>query len=69
MTAVVALGVAVLALVLSGAGILALIVWRENRNRVNGLAERLLVDARMEQLTSQTLAAMRDAARGRGGWS
>lgn len=63
MTALAALGIAVLALVLSGAGVWALVAWRKSRQAFSDLAERLYVDSRLEQLTAQTLAAMRDAAR------
>jgi len=63
MTAVMALGIAVLALVLSGAGVWALVAWRRSRRYFDELAERLFVDSRLEQLTTQTLAAMRDAVR------
>ena len=66
MTAPVALGLAVLALVLSGAGVWAMVAWRKSRHVFDELAERLYVDTRLEQLTAQTLAAMRDAVR-RGG--
>lgn len=66
MTALMALGIAVLALVLSGAGVWALVAWRRSRQVFDELAERLYVDSRLEQLTTQTLAAMRDAVR-RGG--
>ena len=63
MTALLALGIAVLALMLSGAGVWALIAWRKNHRRFDALAERLYVDSRLEALTVQTLAAMREAAR------
>lgn len=63
MTAAVALVIAVLALALSGAGVWALVAWRQNRSRLDVLAERLYVDSRLEQLTTQALAAMREAAR------
>ena len=69
MTALAALGVAVLALVLSGAGVWALIAWRQSRSRFDVLAERLYADSRLDQLTAQTLAAMREAARRSGGLS
>ena len=68
MTVLVALGIAILALALSSAGVLALTAWQRNRQYFDALADRLSVDARMEQMTVQTLAAMREAAR-RGGWS
>ena len=63
MTAIVALGIAVLALALSGAGVWALIAWRASRRSFDVLAEHLYADSRLEQLTAQTLAAMREAAR------
>jgi hypothetical protein len=63
MTALVALGIAAPALVLSGAGVWALIAWRRSRHVLDELAERLYVDSRLELLTIQTLATMRDAAR------
>ena len=66
MTALVALGIAVLALVLSGTGVWAVVAWRRSRQVFDELAERLYTDSRLEQLTVQTLAAMREAVR-RGG--
>ena len=63
MTAIVALGIAILALALSGASVWALIAWRTSRRSFDVLAERLYADSRLEQLTAQTLAAMREAAR------
>jgi hypothetical protein len=68
-TALVALVVAALALALSGAGVWAAIAWRQDRSRLDALAERLYVDSRLEQLTSQALAAMREAARRAAGGS
>jgi hypothetical protein len=62
-TAVVALAVAVLALALSGAGIAAAIAWRRTHRRFDALAEQLYVDSRLEQLTVETLLAMRQAVR------
>ncbi len=67
MTALVALGIAVLALALSGAGVWALLAWRQYRRTLDVFAERLSVDARLEQLTAQALSAMREAARKAGG--
>ena len=67
MTALVALGVAVLALALSVAGVWALLTWRRYRRTFDIFAERLAVDTRLEQLTAQTLSAMREAARRAGG--
>lgn len=69
MTALVALWIAtvVLSLVLLGSGAWLLIAWRQYRRTFDILAERLSVDARLEQLTTQTLSAIREAARSRGG--
>lgn len=69
MTAMVALVIAVLALAFSGAGVWALMAWRQNRRTFDVLAEYLYVDSRLEALTAQTLAAMRDAVRRGGGRS
>lgn len=66
MTAVVALVVALIALVLSGAGVWTVIAWRRNTGAFDALAERLYVDSRLEALTTQALSAMREAVR-RGG--
>lgn len=57
---------ALVALALSSAALWVVITWRRDRRSLEVLAERLYVDSRMEALTTQTLAAMRDAAR-RGG--
>jgi hypothetical protein len=65
--AFVALGVAVLALAISSAGVWALLAWRQNRRALATLTERLAVDSRIEALTVQTLASMRDAVRRAGG--
>jgi hypothetical protein len=55
--------VAVVGLVLiSGAAVTA---WRRERRRSQLLAERLLVEGHLEQLTVETLQAMRQAARAR----
>ena len=67
MTALVALGIAALALALSGAGVWALLAWRQYRRTFDIFAERLSVDTRLEQLTAQALSAMREAARRAGG--
>ena len=67
MTALVALGIAVLALALLGAGVWALLTWRMYRRTFDIFAERLSTDTRLEQLTLQTLSAMREAARRAGG--
>lgn len=61
---VVTLVIAILALVLSSAGVVAALAWRKSRRLYVALAERIDVDARLEYLTTQTLAAMRDAVRG-----
>lgn len=57
------LGVWVLALTLTCAGVWALIAWRRSHKTFDDVASRLYVESRLEQLTMQTLAAMRDAAR------
>lgn len=57
------LGVGVLALALTCAGVWALIAWRRSHKAFNDVASRIYVESRLEQLTMQTLAAMRDAAR------
>ena len=67
MTALIALGIAVLALALSSAGVWALLTWRMYRRTFDIFAERLSTDTRLEQLTLQTLSAMREAARRAGG--
>ncbi|WP_235347805.1 hypothetical protein [Acidithrix ferrooxidans] len=41
--------------------------WRQYRRTFDIFAERLSVDTRLEQLTAQTLSAMREAARRAGG--
>lgn len=63
MIAVVTLIIAILALVLSSVGVVAALAWRKSRRQYEALAERIDVDARLEYLTTQTLAAMRDAVR------
>jgi hypothetical protein len=63
MAALIALGIAVLALVLSGAVAWAVAAWRRDRRSADALAARLQADSRIEELTAQTLAAMREAAR------
>jgi hypothetical protein len=60
---VVTLVIAILALVLSSAGVVAALAWRKSRRLYVALAERIDVDARLEYLTTQTLAAMRDVVR------
>ncbi len=67
MTALFALGIAVLALALSCAGVWALFAWRQYRRTFDIFAERMAVDTRLEQLTAQALSAMREAARRSGG--
>lgn len=69
MTALIALGIAALALALSGAGVWALFAWRQYRRAFDAFAERMAVDARLEQLTAQALSAMREAVRRTGGLS
>jgi hypothetical protein len=41
----------------------AVAAWRRERRRCRRLAERLLVDGHIEQLTAQTLQAMRRVVR------
>lgn len=69
MTVLAALGVAILALVISCAGVFALIAWQQSRHAFDAMAEYLTLDTRLEQLTLQTLTAMREAARQKGGIS
>jgi hypothetical protein len=57
------LGVGVLALALICAGVWALIAWRRSRKTFDDVASRIYIESRLEQLTLQTLAAMRDATR------
>jgi hypothetical protein len=59
----VAIIIAVLALVISVAGVWAVAVWRRGDGSARSLAARLQADSRIEELTAQTLAAMREAAR------
>ena len=66
MAAIVALGVAVLSLAFSCAGVWAVLAWRRERRRFDALAESLYADSRIELLTVQTLAAMREAIRSGG---
>jgi hypothetical protein len=62
-----ALGIAVLALALSAAVAWVVLAWLRDRKAGEVLALRLQADSRIEELTAQTLAAMRDAVRrGRG---
>jgi hypothetical protein len=63
MAALIALGIAVLALAVSGAGAWAVAVWRRERRSADVLAARLQAEGRIEELTAQTLAAMREVAR------
>ena len=63
MAALVALGIAVLALVLFGTVVWAVASWRRERRSGYMLAARLQAEGRIEELTAQTLAAMREAAR------
>jgi hypothetical protein len=63
MAAFVALGVAVLALAISGAVAWGLAVRRHARRASDVLAQRLNAESRIAELTAQTLAAMREAVR------
>ncbi len=63
MAALIAFGIAVLALAVAGAGAWAVVTWRRERRSVDVLAARLQAEGRIEELTVQTLAAMREAAR------
>lgn len=63
MAAIMALGIAVLALALSAAVAWMVLAWRQERKAAEALALRLQAEGRIEELTAQTLAAMRDAAR------
>lgn len=69
MTTLTALWIAtgIFTLILLGAGAWLLISWRQYRRSFHMLAERLSFDARLEQLTTQTLSAVREAARRGGG--
>ena len=64
MMAAVALVVAVLALVIASLAVLVVLTWRGDLGRIRDLAEKLEVETRLEYLTTQTLGAMRDVARG-----
>ena len=66
--AVLALLLSLLALLVSGVGVWAAVVAWRDRGRYRALAERIDVDARIEYLTTQTLGAMRAAARQRPDW-
>lgn len=63
MMAVVMLCLAIVLAVITIGGLWALVAWQRSRQIYDLLAERLSVDARMEQLTTQTLAAIREMAR------
>lgn len=63
MAALIALGIAVLALVLFGTVAWAVASWQRERRSGDLLAARLQAEGRIEELTAQTLAAMREAAR------
>ncbi len=63
MAAFVALGIAVMALALSAAAAWVVLAWWRERKAGEVLALRLQAEGRIEELTAQTLAAMRDAAR------
>ena len=58
-----ALVVALLALVIASLAVLVVLTWRGDFEHIRDLAERLEVETRLEYLTTQTLGAMRDAAR------
>ena len=57
--------IAALALTLSLVGVVAAVAWLRSREQYRELAERINVDARIEFLTTQALANMRDVARER----
>lgn len=57
-----ALVAAIALILLSSAAVTA---WRRERRRSQLLAERLLVESHLEQLTAETLQAMRKAVRER----
>ena len=63
MMATLALAVAAVALVLLGIGLFLIFAWRRYARSFDVVAERFFIDSRLEQLTAQTLAAMREAAR------
>ena len=63
MMVLVLLSLAIALAVISIGGLWALLTWQKSRQLYDVLAERLSVDARMEQLTTQTLAAIREMAR------
>lgn len=58
-----ALGIAVLALVLSAVCVWTVMAWRRDRRSADTFAAQLQADSRIEELTAQTLAAMRETAR------
>ena len=60
---VVMLCLAITLAVIAIGGLWALVAWQRSRQIYDVLAERLSVDARTEQLTTQTLAAIREMAR------
>lgn len=64
MIAVATFAIAILALVLLSFGVVATLAWHKSRRQYRALAERIDVDTRLEYLTTQTFAAMRDAVRG-----
>ena len=61
--AMVVVVVAVVLLVLLGVGCWIAFAWRRYARSFEVVAERLFIDSRLEQLTAQTLAAMREVAR------
>ena len=63
MMATFALAMAAVALVCLGVGLFLIFAWRRYARSFDVVADRLFIDSRLEQLTAQTLAAMREAAR------
>ncbi len=68
MTALIVLAVAAWVVLLASVAVSMVVVVRCNRRRYDALAERINIDARIGYLTTQTLAAMREAARDKRGW-
>ena len=63
MMATFALAMGAVALVCLGVGLSLIFAWRRYARSFDVVADRLFIDSRLEQLTAQTLAAMREAAR------
>ena len=61
--AMVVVGVAAVILTLLSVGCWIALAWRRCTRSFDVVAERLFIDIRLEQLTAQTLAAMREVAR------